>query len=69
MGWAGKTIKGVDYNSDYKLEDESFEVYVPESYTGERPFGLVVFVSPGGDGGSITSTATSGGRPGSTSTN
>src|SRR4051812_23577755 len=51
MGWAGKTIKGVDYNADYKLEEESFEVYVPESYTGERPFGLVVFVSPGPGGG------------------
>ena len=51
MGWAGKTIKGVDLSADYKLEEESFEVYVPASYTGERAFGLVVFASPSPSGG------------------
>jgi hypothetical protein len=36
---------------DYDLEKESFGVYVPKSYTGEKPFGLLVFISPGPDGG------------------
>ena len=31
---------------DYKLPDESFEVYVPADYTGEKPYGLLVFVNP-----------------------
>jgi pimeloyl-ACP methyl ester carboxylesterase len=36
---------------DYKLSDESFEVYVPAGYTGDEPYGMVVFVSPGPGGG------------------
>jgi hypothetical protein len=48
MGWpllAEEAAKG-----DYTLAQESFEVYVPPSYTGDKPFGLLVFVNPGGNG-------------------
>jgi dienelactone hydrolase len=36
---------------EYDVEKESFEVYVPKSYTADKPFGLLVFISPGGNGG------------------
>ncbi len=36
----------VDDKQRYDLVDERFEVFVPESYDGERPFGLLVWVSP-----------------------
>lgn len=32
---------------DYDIGDESFQVYVPEAYTGEQPYGLLVFISAG----------------------
>jgi hypothetical protein len=35
---------------DYDVNKETFEVYVPKSYTGEKAFGLLVFISPGGKG-------------------
>ena len=35
-----------DEKQRYELSEESFEVFVPESYDGERPFGLLVWVSP-----------------------
>jgi predicted esterase len=35
-----------DDKQRYELRDESYEVFVPESYDGERPFGLLVWVSP-----------------------
>ena len=31
---------------DYTLAEESFEVYVPAAYTGDKPYGLLVFVNP-----------------------
>jgi hypothetical protein len=31
---------------DYNIAEESFEVYVPPAYTGDKPFGLLVFVNP-----------------------
>lgn len=31
---------------NYKVSEESFEVYVPADYTGEKPYGLLVFVNP-----------------------
>jgi dienelactone hydrolase len=31
---------------DYNLAEESFEVYVPAAYTGDKPYGLLVFVNP-----------------------
>ena len=48
MGWP--LLDEEAAKSDYKLVEESFEVYVPPSYTGEKPFGLLVFISPGGGG-------------------
>ena len=44
MGWkiSEEEAKKLDYN----LADESFEVYVPQDYTDEKPFGLLVFVNP-----------------------
>ncbi|MCP4661251.1 MAG: tetratricopeptide repeat protein [bacterium] len=35
----------------YELANESFELYVPESYRPETPWGLFVWISPGGSGG------------------
>ncbi len=35
----------------YKIEEESYEVYVPEDYHPNIPYGLLVWVSPGDDGG------------------
>jgi hypothetical protein len=31
---------------NYKVSEESFEVYVPAGYTGEKAYGLLVFVNP-----------------------
>jgi hypothetical protein len=39
-----------DSNEDYEIGQESFEAYVPASYDGRKPFGLLVFVSPGVNG-------------------
>ena len=33
--------------TDYKLKDFTFEVYVPPNYDGRKPFGLMVYISPG----------------------
>jgi hypothetical protein len=48
MGWdlAAQAAAKVDYT----LADESFEVYIPPDYTGEKPFGLFVFCSPSPSG-------------------
>ena len=48
MGWdlAAEAAAKIDYN----LPDESFEVYIPADYTGEKPYGLFVFVSPSPSG-------------------
>ncbi len=35
---------------DYDIADESFQVYVPEAYTEEQPYGLLVFISAGDSG-------------------
>ena len=43
MGWNVK-------DRDYDLADETFEVYVPASYTGQEPYGLLVWVCPGPGG-------------------
>jgi Esterase PHB depolymerase len=48
MGWP--LLEEEAAKGDYKLTDESFELYVPSTYTGEKPFGLFVFVNPGGNG-------------------
>jgi poly(3-hydroxybutyrate) depolymerase len=36
---------------DYSVGKESFEVYVPKEYTGEKPYGLFVWISPGAQAG------------------
>src|SRR5262245_53890961 len=36
----------VDDRQVYELSEHTFEVVVPETYDGERPFGLLVWVSP-----------------------
>jgi len=48
MGWP--LLEEEAAKGDYSLPQESFEVYVPPTYTGEKPFGLLVFVNPGGHG-------------------
>ena len=35
----------------YDLASESFEVFVPDTYDPEKPFGLIVWVSPANSGG------------------
>src|SRR5688572_11453984 len=53
IGWPVPTIKKSFSEFDYDLSKESFEAYIPKSYTGEKPFGLLVWVSAGGGRGSI----------------
>ena len=55
MGWgnmeqvkAAALKDGAD--ADYDLANETFEVYVPEKYTGDEPCGLFVWVSAGPTG-------------------
>ena len=42
LGW-----KKTEEHTDYKLNDFTFEVYVPPNYDGRKPFGLMVYISPG----------------------
>ncbi|MBA3848282.1 MAG: hypothetical protein H0X45_16755, partial [Planctomycetes bacterium] len=37
----------------YDIAKEPFDVYVPASYDGTRPFGLIAYISPGKGGGPI----------------
>ena len=48
MGWdlAAEAAAKVDY----VLSEESFEVYIPADYTGDKPYGLFVFCSPSPSG-------------------
>ena len=39
-----------DPPADYNLADESFELYLPASYDGTEPFGLIIWISPGPNG-------------------
>jgi len=41
MGWP--LLAEESAKVDYNLPDESFEVYVPADYTGDKPYGLLVF--------------------------
>lgn len=36
---------------DYAIDQESFEVYVPDSYDGSEPYGLFVWINAGPHGG------------------
>src|SRR5438445_12483220 len=49
MGW--KLLPDTTGQLEYNIGDESFEIYVPGGYAGEKPYGLFVFDSPGGNGG------------------
>jgi len=44
MGWP--LLAEESAKVDYNLPDESFEVYVPADYTGDKPYGLLVFCMP-----------------------
>jgi dienelactone hydrolase len=56
LGWGTKAqleaaAKKNGTETDYDLANESFEVFVPEDYDGKEPYGLIVWISPGGGGG------------------
>ena len=42
LGW-----KKTKEHADYKLKDFTFELYVPPDYSGKKPYGLMVYISPG----------------------
>lgn len=42
--------KTMDWGHHYRIQDESFEVYVPKGYNAKTPFGLFVWISPGDQG-------------------
>ncbi len=43
--------RGARRKHDYDIRTESFEVYVPDSYDSNTPFGLMVWISPSPSGG------------------
>src|SRR2546423_9845911 len=49
-GWKLETIKKEGQEESYDINNESFEVHVPSDYTGDKPFGLLVYISPGNKG-------------------
>src|SRR4051812_43507932 len=56
LGWGTRTeieaaAKKDGKSVDYDLSNETFEAFVPEDYTGDEPYGLIVWVSPGPSGG------------------
>ncbi len=49
--WSKKLIADNDpQKGDYDIADESFWAYVPSTYREDVPHGLLVWVSPGGEG-------------------
>jgi predicted esterase len=50
FGWNMAQLKASEYEKDYELASESFEVHVPESYKVGEKWGLFVWVSPGDRG-------------------
>ena len=55
MGWGGKAeveaaARKDGGEVDYDLSQETFDVFVPESYTGKEPYGLIVWINPGKGG-------------------
>jgi hypothetical protein len=56
LGWGTRAqleaaAKKNGTETDYDLSNESFEVFVPDDYDGKEPYGLIVWISPGGSGG------------------
>jgi len=50
LGWPLKQIKDSGKEPDYNLKSESFQLFVPDTYTGDEPFGLFVWISAGNSG-------------------
>src|SRR5688500_8642619 len=50
LGWQMQQIKDSKLPYEYKIEEESYEVFVPESYVDDKTWGLFVWVSPGNSG-------------------
>jgi len=56
LGWGNKAeveaaAKKDGGEVDYNLSNETFDVVVPDDYTGDEPYGLLVWISPGRGGG------------------
>src|SRR5688572_13589059 len=49
-GWPLAAINQGKQEKDYTIGEESFEVWVPDSYTDDGTWGLMVWISAGGDG-------------------
>jgi len=45
-GWSLAKLKKEGAEIEYDLSKESFEVYIPDSYDGSTPYGLLVWISP-----------------------
>lgn len=50
MGWVTEQIESYKAPLSYNIGQETFEAYVPESYTGKEPYGLLVWINPGPNG-------------------
>lgn len=51
LGWPEASMKKGGFAAEYELAGESFEACVPGDYDGSKPYGLLVWVSPGPTGG------------------
>jgi hypothetical protein len=52
-GWQLAAINKSQHEKDYDIAGESFEVWVPDAYTDDGTWGLMVWISPGGNGAVI----------------
>ncbi len=50
FGWNMAQLRASEFEKDYDLKSESFEVHVPDSYKPSDNWGLFVWVSAGGGG-------------------
>lgn len=50
MGFSLKALDATQFEKDYDISRESFEVYVPESYKPEEKWGLIVWINAGTSG-------------------
>jgi hypothetical protein len=50
MGFSLKALEATQFEKDYDLSGESFEVYAPESYKPEEKWGLIVWINAGNSG-------------------
>lgn len=50
LGWQMQQIRDSKMPFEYKIEDESYELFVPGSYADDKTWGLFVWVSPGNSG-------------------